>query len=94
MPSPTSPARFYNVLEKDLKGKGRTKDIVIPRQVAMYIMREETERSLVEIGQILGRDHTTVMHGITKTADEIERAPERRQEVITIREMLYAAETA
>ena len=87
-------ARFYNVLEKDLKGKGRTKDIVIPRQVAMYIMREETERSLVEIGEMLGRDHTTVMHGISKTADEIERAPERRQEVITIRELLYAAETA
>jgi chromosomal replication initiator protein len=88
-------ARFYNVPEKDLKGKGRTKDIVIPRQVAMYIMREETERSLVDIGEVLGgRDHTTVMHGINKTAEEIERTPERRQEVITIREMLYAAETA
>ena len=87
-------ARFYNVPEKDLKGKGRTKEIVIPRQVAMYVMREETERSLVEIGEVLGRDHTTVMHGINKTADEIERAPERRQEVITIREMLYAADSA
>lgn len=87
-------ARFYNVAEKDLKGKGRTKEIVIPRQVAMYVMREETERSLVEIGEVLGRDHTTVMHGINKTADEIERAPERRQEVITIREMLYAADSA
>ena len=37
-------ARFYSVSEKELKRKGRTKDIVIPRQVAMYIMREETDR--------------------------------------------------
>jgi chromosomal replication initiator protein len=87
-------ARYYNVPERDLKGKGRTKDIVIPRQVAMYIMREETDRSLVDIGELLGRDHTTVLHGIHKTADDIERTPERRQEVLTIRELLYAPESA
>ncbi|MFN8512626.1 MAG: chromosomal replication initiator protein DnaA [Thermomicrobiales bacterium] len=87
-------SRYYNVHERDLKGKGRTKDIVIPRQVAMYIMREETDRSLVDIGELLGRDHTTVLHGINKTADDIERTPERRQEVLTIRELLYAPESA
>jgi chromosomal replication initiator protein len=87
-------ARYYNVPERDLKGKGRTKDIVIPRQVAMYIMREETDRSLVDIGELLGRDHTTVLHGINKTADDIDRTPERRQEVLTIRELLYTPESA
>lgn len=83
-------ARFYGVPEKDVKGKGRTKDIVIPRQVTMYIMREETDRSLVDIGEVLGRDHSTVMHGIDKVVEEIERNADRRQEVLTIREMLYA----
>ena len=56
----------------------------------MYIMREETDRSLVDIGETLGRDHTTVMHGVDKTVTEIERNADRRQEVLTIREMLYA----
>lgn len=84
-------ARFYSVAEKDLRGKGRTKEIVLPRQVAMYVMREETDRSLVDIGQSLGgRDHTTVLHGIDKMVGEIERNTDRRQEILAIREMLYA----
>ena len=88
-------ARFYSVPEKDLKGKGRTKDIVIPRQVAMYVMREETDRSLVDIGEALGgRDHTTILHGIEKMGGEIERNADRRQEILTVREMLYSADGA
>ncbi len=84
-------ARFYTVPERDLKGARRTRDLVIPRQVAMYVMREETDRSLVEIGEALGgRDHSTVMHGIDKVVGEIERNADRRQEVLTIRELLYA----
>ncbi len=84
-------ARFYSVAEKDLRGKGRTKDIVLPRHVAMYVMREETDRSLADIGQALGgRDHTTVLHGIDKMVGEIEHNTDRRQEILAIREMLYA----
>lgn len=84
-------ARFYNVSEVDLKGKGRTREIVTPRQVAMYVMREETDRPLVDIGEILGgRDHSTVMHGVDKVVQEIERNTDRRQEVLAIRELLYA----
>ncbi len=84
-------SRFYSVPEKDLKGKGRTKDVVIPRQVAMYVMREETDRSLADIGSSLGaRDHSTVMHGINKMVEEIERNADRRQEILTVREMLYS----
>lgn len=83
-------ARFYNVSEKDLKGKSRTKEIVIPRQVAMYVMREETDRPLADIGESLGgRDHSTVMHGVEKVVQEIERNADRRQEVLAIREQLY-----
>jgi chromosomal replication initiator protein len=84
-------ARYYAVAQRDLTGKGRTRDLVIPRQVAMYIMREETDRPLADIGEALGgRDHSTVMHGVDKVAAEIERNTDRRQEVLRIREMLYA----
>jgi chromosomal replication initiator protein len=84
-------ARYYQVSERDLKGKTRTKELVVPRQVAMYIMREETDRPLAEIGQALGgRDHSTVMHGVDKVVGEIERNADRRQEVLTIRGLLYS----
>jgi chromosomal replication initiator protein len=85
-------AKFYNCSEKEMRGRGRAKDIVVPRQVAMYIMRHETDRSLADIGTELGgRDHTTVIHGTEKVAKEIERGSgQLRQEVLTIREMLYA----
>jgi chromosomal replication initiator protein len=83
-------ARFYDVSEQDLRGKSRTKEIVIPRQVAMFVMREETDRPLTDIGAALARDHTTVLHGIEKVEQEIERNADRRQEVLTIRELLYA----
>ena len=84
-------ARYYAVAQRDLTGKGRTRELVIPRQVAMYIMREETDRPLADIGEALGgRDHSTVMHGVDKVSAEIERNTDRRQEVLRIREMLYA----
>ncbi len=85
-------AKFYNCSEKEMRGRGRSKDIVVPRQVAMYIIRHETDRSLADIGTELGgRDHTTVIHGTDKIEKEIERGNgQLRQEVLTIREMLYA----
>ena len=84
-------AKFYNCSEKEIKGRGRSKDIVVPRQVAMYIMREETDRSLADVGAELGgKDHTTVIHGTEKIKREIETNNQLRQEVLTIREMLYA----
>ncbi len=84
-------AKFYNCSEKEMRGRGRSKDIVVPRQVAMYIIRHETDRSLADIGTELGgRDHTTVIHGTEKIGKEIETSNQLRQEVLTIREMLYA----
>ncbi len=84
-------AKFYNVSEKDMRGKGRSKDIVVPRQVAMYVIRQETDRSLADVGAELGgRDHTTVIYGAEKIEKEIETSNQLRQEVLTIREMLYA----
>jgi len=56
-------AEYFNVGTADLKSKKRTKAVTLPRQIAMYILRELTEYSTTEIGyEFGGRDHTTVMH--------------------------------
>ena len=62
----------YGVQAADLTGKRKTRDIALPRQVAMYICREITDMSTTAIGQAFGRDHTTVMHGCDKIAEAIQ----------------------
>jgi len=84
-------ARYYQVPIDQLRGKARDKQIVLPRQVAMYLMREETEAPLLRIGAALGgRDHSTVLHGCDKIEREMSESDDFRREVSSIREMLYA----
>ncbi|MBI3968230.1 MAG: chromosomal replication initiator protein DnaA, partial [Chloroflexi bacterium] len=84
-------ADHFRVDIRDLRGKQRDKAIVLPRQVAMYLMREETDASLVEIGRELGgRDHSTVLHGCEKIGSEINANNTLRRDVLAIREALYA----
>jgi chromosomal replication initiator protein len=84
-------ARYYQVPVEQLRGKARDKQIVLPRQVAMFLMREETEAPLLRIGAALGgRDHSTVLHGCDKIEREIEGSDDFRREVSAIRELLYA----
>lgn len=84
---------FYNVEMKDLLGKSRSADIVLPRQVAMYIIREQTDHSLVEIGQSLGgRDHTTIMHGLDKIEQALDSNIQLRQQINTITQIVYNGE--
>lgn len=65
-------AKKYSVEITDLKGKCRSKDIVVPRQVAMFIMRELTDYSLPAIGKSIGgKDHTTVMHSCKKIEEKM-----------------------
>ncbi len=62
-------ADFYGIRTSDLKGKSRRKNIVMPRQIAMYICKEMTTMSLPEIAeQFGGRDHTTVLYAVRKVA--------------------------
>ena len=64
--------QFYKVKYEDLMSKKKTKSIVIPRQIAMYLCRELTENTFPHIGTAFsGRDHTTVMHACNKVSDEI-----------------------
>jgi chromosomal replication initiator protein len=88
-------ADFYGVDLRAMQGRGRSRNIVVPRQVAMYLLREETDASLMDIGQQLGgRDHTTVIYGCEKIGEEINADSRLRQEVVTIRERLYHANGA
>ncbi len=62
----------YNISLTDMKGKNRSKNIVFPRQIAMYICQLLTEYSTIEIGlEFGGKDHTTVMHSCTKIKESI-----------------------
>ena len=84
-------ADFYNTTTDALMGPDRTKDLALSRQVAMYLIREETDASLPAVGEILGRrDHTTIMYGCKKIADMIERDDTLRRQVIAIRERMYS----
>lgn len=65
-------ANYYNLTVDDLKGQRRTRNIALPRQVAMYLSRTLTPISLPKIGQEFNKDHTTVMHAYTKINDAIE----------------------
>lgn len=67
-----SVSAFYNMSLSELRAKKRTKNIVLPRQVAMYLSRKLTNLSLPEIGNAFGgKDHTTVLHSCRKIEKEI-----------------------
>jgi chromosomal replication initiator protein len=84
-------AKYYGVPLEQMKGKARDKQIVLPRQIAMYLMREETEAPLLRIGEALGgRDHSTVLHGCEKIEREMAQNDDFRRDVGALREMLYA----
>lgn len=83
-------AAHYGVELRALQGRSRSQSVVLPRQVAMYLLREETGLSLVDIGQLLGgRDHTTVIHGFDKVTEELNGDARLRRDIATIRERLY-----
>jgi len=69
----------------------RRRDIVRPRQIAMFLMRAELQASYPGIGEQLGgRDHTTAMHAYEKISKEIEQDEELEQELNTIKSKIYA----
>jgi len=87
-------ARTFNLSVERLLSSERSREVALPRQIAMYLMRE-TNLSLPQIGQALGgRDHTTVMYACEKVADLIERDDKIRRQVVQMRNMLYGASTA
>jgi chromosomal replication initiator protein len=85
----------FRIEVKDLRGRSRSREIVVPRQIAMYLIRELTDVSLVDIGAVLGdRDHTTVMHGIDKIKRELESSSDLRTQIMQIRETILTGGTS
>jgi len=83
-------ADYYQITLEDMKSKRRDKHIVFPRQVAMFLVREETPSSLPAIGQAFGgRDHTTALHSIEKIMNEQKEDERLRYELQALRERLY-----
>jgi len=80
---------YYTVKPGDLKGKRRLKEIVRPRQVAMYLLKNLTELPLVQIGSLLGgRDHTTVMHGVAKIEKLLKENIQIREQVGVVKQQI------
>ena len=76
-----------------MRGNQRDREIVWPRQVAMYLMRQETSASLKQIGAELGgRDHTTIMHGWEKVRTEIANNDRVRRDIAAVLESLQRRE--
>lgn len=84
-------AQFYDIPEKSIFEKTRKKEVVKPRQIIMYILREEFNVSYPSIGEKLGgRDHTTVIHSCEKIKDEIKANNSLEQEIEQIRTIVHA----
>ena len=72
----------FGISLQDLKTKRRNKQVVFPRQIAMYLSRELTELSLPEIGELFGgKDHTTVLHSYKKIKADISSNPELKERI-------------
>jgi len=84
-------AEYYGLDMDALRGQKRDRAIVLPRQIAMFLMREETDVSLLRIGAELGgRDHSTVLHACDKINRESAANDELRREIAAVRELIYA----
>ncbi|MEK7130859.1 MAG: chromosomal replication initiator protein DnaA [Patescibacteria group bacterium] len=85
-------ALYYNIEEKSLSEKTRRQEIVKPRQIAMYLLRNDLNTSYPYIGRRLGqKDHTTAIHAYKKITNEIKINKNLEQEIINIREMIFKA---
>lgn len=79
--------QYFNTKMIDLAGPRRQKEIVLPRQIAMYLLYEDCKMAMEKIGQVLGgRDHTTVLHGIEKIRGVLSRDRDIQKMVIDLRQ--------
>ena len=86
-----SVADFYSIKVADMYSKKRPANIARPRQIAMFMAKELTQKSLPEIGELFGgRDHTTVLHAVRKIADERSHDSQLNHEIHVIEQTLKA----
>ncbi len=83
-------ATSFGITPEKLMGRSRTREVALPRQVVMYLLRKEANVSLPQIGEALGgRDHTTVIYACEKITEMIERDDRLRKQITQIRETLF-----
>ncbi len=83
-------AAFFDITIDNLTGSSRKKELVVPRQIAMYLLREEAKCSYPAIGQELGgRDHTTAMHAYEKIKKASKEDHKIQQDINLIQQRLY-----
>ncbi len=76
----------FEVEASDLRSKGRRHELVVPRQVAMYLMREFTSHSYPEIGQFFsGRDHSTVVYAVQKITEQVAKDRDLEERIQTVK---------
>lgn len=81
---------FYGISLNELLKKSRKTFLVKPRQIAMYLLREDTKSSFPDIGSRLGgKDHSTVIHAYRKIIEEVDSNENLKQEINLIRERIY-----
>ena len=81
--------RYFDITKEDIVGKKKSKDVVEPRMIAIYLISEILEIPLVSIGKIFGgRDHTTIMHSRDKISDQLKTSHKIQSFVSEIKKML------
>ena len=85
-------AAHYNIPPEAIKGSGRVREVVVPRQMAMFLIRELTGHSLPEIGSFFLRDHSTVMHSIQKVTEQLGKDSEMTEAVAFLKRRLQGLE--
>jgi chromosomal replication initiator protein len=84
-------AEYYRIRLADIHSPKRTKTVTVPRQVAMYLAKQLTSKSLPEIGrQFGGRDHTTVLHAVRKIEELMGTQAALMEDIELLRKMLQA----
>lgn len=81
-------AERYNIRLSEMMSKRRERSVVRPRQIAMFLAKNLTTKSLPDIGRAFNRDHTTVLHGIKAVEDLRAEDPAFREETDDLRRML------
>lgn len=84
--------KYYQIPIEDLLGKKRTKEIVLPRQIIMYLLRHEAGMSYPEIGKFMGgKDHSTIMHGCKKIEADLSINQSMKDDLSVIKENIFSA---
>jgi chromosomal replication initiator protein len=82
-------AEFFNIPIEDIMSHNRRKEIVEPRQIVMYLLRDILELSYPYIGKKMGKDHTTAIHSYEKINQEINKNQSLNQKLLMIKDLIY-----